>query len=485
VANNCFNCVSAGSVGAAHGSIIVVLRFWIAHAGDALLKTLPLILLACATLAGCGGSGSAADSSGDSVPDAEKMITQSDPAVRQALFDHMLDRYLWFDQLPDLDLNDDSNADLRVLISRLRKQPEDRFSTVVNAQSFDDRFELGLVGSFGVRFFLRTETPLDMRVSTVDDFGTVGMAGIQRGDRIVAVDGVAIDELGLEGFVSVFSGRELGDTVRLRVRHPDDSEAEYQITRTQHGLNPIRKLSILDAPDIESKVAYVQVTEFIELTRTQMSGMRDFLSLEQPDELIVDMRYNPGGFVSVSRDLASSIYGASLSTDVYTVLTRNAKHRDEDFTYFFRSFENALTNLSRVFILTTGSTCSAAEEVINGLAPFIDVVTVGATTCGKPYAARPFELVDDLVIANVLESRSINANGEGDFFAGLAPTCIASDDPVLPFNNPAESLVAAALDYIRVGNCVSGVVLSDEPGVASRKLVSIGEPVMPATAIAR
>ena len=462
------------------GSIIVACKHWVFHDGGTLIRHYLFLLAACLYLVGCGGS----SSSGDIVPDGEKLITQSSLSTRQALVAHMEDRYLWFDQLPALDLADDSNADLRVLLSRLRKQPEDRFSTIVNAQAFGDRFELGLVGSFGVRFFLRSETPLDMRVSTVDDFGSVGMAGIQRGDRVLAIDGVAIDELGLEGFVAAFSNRELGDRMQLGILHPDGREEDYEITRTQHGLNPIRKLTVLDVPDITSKVAYVQVNEFIDLTRAQLSGMRDFLNAEQPDELILDMRYNPGGLVSVTRDLASSIYGSALTTDIYTVLTRNDKHRGEDFTYYYQSFDNSLSSLSRVFILTTGATCSAAEEVINGLSPFMEVVTLGGTTCGKPYAARPFELVDDLVIANVLESRSINANGEGDFFNGLSPTCTAEDDPVAPFGDPTESLTQAALDYIRAGACPSGVILSDET-VASRKLIITDEPAMPAVAIVR
>lgn len=434
-------------------------------------------------LAGCGGGGGGTNSV---TPDSEALIEQSDPAIRQALFDHMLDRYLWFDQLPALDLSDDANADLRILLTQLRKQPEDRFSAIVNAVAFGDRFELGLVGSFGVRFFLRSEQPLDLRVSMVDDFGSVGLAGVQRGDRVVAAGGVPLDDLGLQGFVDLFAEQGLGVSRNLTIRHPDGRELNYDFTRTEHSLNPVRKLAIIDTGDLASRVAYVQVTEFIELTRSQLSDMRDFLSREAPDELILDMRYNPGGLVSASRDLASSLYGASLATDVYTVLTRNDKHRDDDFTYFYRQFDNALSNLTRVFILTTGATCSAAEEVINGLAPFLEVITVGTTTCGKPYAARPHTLVEGLVIANILESRSVNADGEGDFFTGLAPDCDAVDDPTAPFGDARDSLTATALAYIRDGACPQNLVLADDVsgGWFGGAPVLIDDAQMPAVAIA-
>ena len=96
------------------------------------------------------------------------------------------------------------------------------------------------------------------------------------------------------------------------------------------------------------------------------------------------MRYNSGGFVSVSRDLASSVYGQGQSTDVYTVLQHNDKNRSNDFTFPYVQFADAVTTLQRIFVLTTSATCSASEEVINGLKPFMEVITIGATTCGKP-----------------------------------------------------------------------------------------------------
>lgn len=427
-------------------------------------------------LAGCGGSGGSGmvDEGSQAVDTAssEALIVDAELPIRQRLLSHMQDRYLWFDQLPDIDPADPAYANLRTLIADLRKQPEDRFSAIVNAVSFNSRFEQGLVGSYGIRFFRRQESPLDLRVAMVDDFGTVGLAGIQRGDRIVAAQGTPIDELGLDGFSALFNEPGLGVERTLRIEHPDGRVVDYLISRTEHSLNPVRKSTLLELPDVPARVAYVQVTEFIDLTKIQLDDMRDFLSTENPDELILDLRYNPGGLVSASRDLASSIYGQSNSTDLYTTLTRNEKHRDEDFSYFFRQFENAPQTLSRVFILTTGSTCSASEEVINGLSPFMDVVTIGGTTCGKPYAARPFTLVSEQVIANVLESRSVNADGEGDFFAGLAATCEVADDPLVPFGDAADSLIATALHYIRETECPEPIVLATDQRRRSVSAVS-------------
>jgi len=417
-----------------------------------------IIPLLISLLSACGGGAGQTECEAAALArdvTGSELIEQADVCVRQRLFDHMADRYLWFDSLPQLDLSDDVYANLRDLLNELRnKDPQDRFSAVLDGLAFTSRVEQGLQQSFGFRFHIISETPLDLRVAAVSDFSTVGRAGIQRGDRIISVQGTDIDELGVAGFRdAIFADPDPGVSLTLGIRHPDGTEAEYVITRTEHAIDPVRKEKIFDLEDIDWRVGYVQVTEFIEATVQQFDQMRSFLQAAEVDDVVLDLRYNSGGLVRASRDLASSFLGQSSSGDVYTTLQRNELHRDQDFTYFFRQFNNALRNLDRIFILTTGSTCSASEEIINGLNPFMQVITIGETTCGKPYAARPFPLVSNLVIANILESRSVNANGDGDFVEGFAPTCPLQDLPTLPFDDENESLIAGALQYIRNGTC--------------------------------
>lgn len=415
-----------------------------------------------ATLSACGGN-SAEDSTKSAVAlttsEALRAVTTASVSTRQRLLTHMEDRYLWYRDLPSVDITREKYADLRNLLDDLKKTPEDRFSVLVNAASQEQRIDQGITGSYGLRFSRRENTDidstetLDLRIAGVEDFGSVGLAGIQRGDRVIGAEGQSIDELGYDGFRDLFSEPGLGVERRLQIRHPDGSEQSYTITRTEHALNPVRKQTIFTHPDTGRRVGYVLVEEFIRLTSEQLENYRQDYANLGLDDLIVDLRYNGGGLVAASRDLASSIYGQGQSGDVYTELQRNDKHLSDNYSFLFRQYDNAFNSLDRVFILTTESTCSASEEVINGLKPFMEVVTIGAVTCGKPYASRSYNLIPELVNVNVLDSRSVNALGEGDFYEGLSPTCEAIDDPTLPFSDPRESLVSVALYYAENDQC--------------------------------
>lgn len=428
-----------------------------------------------ATLAACGGNGAAdTEAKASLIPDSALVaVTTASVATRQALFNHMQDRYLWYRDLPTLDLTLNEYADLRVLLDDLRKEPEDRFSALINTAEQQMRIDGGVSGSYGLRFTLRaagdeqTNASIDIRIAGVDDFGTVALAGIQRGDRIIGAEGKTIEELGLDGFRELFSEPGLGVERTLQVRHPDGSEQRYTISRTEHPLNPVRKQAIFTHPDTGRRVGYVLVEEFIRLTSDQLEDYRVDYGNVGLDDLIIDLRYNGGGLVSASRDLASSVYGQGQTGDIYTTLQRNDKHTTENYTFNFRQFDNAVMSLERVFILTTQSTCSASEEVINGLKPFMEVITIGDVTCGKPYASRSYDLIPDVLSVNVLDSRSVNALGEGDFFEGIAPTCVAIDDPVLPYSDPQESLVSVALHYAEFNVCPLSDTLRQTAGLGN------------------
>ena len=458
------------------------------HAGCKLtvprmLRSLPGIGLL--TLLGACGGNSAGETSkiGTSLSTADAVLAVSDASVttRQKLVNHMQDRYLWYREMPALDISEEKYSDLRTLLEDLKKRPEDRFSVLVSAFSQEQRIDQGITRSYGLRFSLRgnydpdNTEEIDLRISGVEDFGTVGLAGIQRGDRIIGAEGQSVNELGYDGFRDLFSEPGLGVERTLQVRHPDGREQSYTITRTEHVLNPVRKQTVFTNPDTGRRVGYVLIEEFIQLTIDQLELFRQDYANLGLDDLIVDLRYNGGGLVSASRDLASTIYGQSQSGDVYTELQRNDKHQAENYSFHYRQFNNAFNTLDRVFILTTESTCSASEEVVNGLKPFMDVITIGAVTCGKPYASRSLTIIKDLVNVNVLDSRSVNAVGEGDFFEGLAPTCEAIDDPTLPFNDPRESLVSVALYFAENDQCPATDPVAMRTALALK--AAIGAPV--------
>jgi carboxyl-terminal processing protease len=110
-------------------------------------------------------------------------------------------------------------------------------------------------------------------------------------------------------------------------------------------------------------------------------------------------------------------------------------------------------NLDRVIVITSEQTCSASELVINCLKPFIDVVLVGSNTCGKPVGMIGYDLFDKHI--SPIEFKTVNADGEGDYFDGIPPTCDSEDDLMKQFGDEEESSLAEALNYVRNGSCTS------------------------------
>ena len=104
-------------------------------------------------------------------------------------------------------------------------------------------------------------------------------------------------------------------------------------------------------------------------------------------------------------------------------------------------------------MITTRASASASELVINALRPFIPVVVVGGRTYGKPVGQYGISFCDKTLAPVAFALR--NANGEGDFFGGIQPTCPATDDLDHQIGDPQESSLREALTVIASGQCSS------------------------------
>jgi C-terminal processing protease CtpA/Prc len=162
------------------------------------------------------------------------------------------------------------------------------------------------------------------------------------------------------------------------------------------------------------------------------------------------LRYNGGGLVDVAVHLASLIGGAPTDGQGFAEFRHNDRNTRFNETLRFRRPENAL-GLSRLFAITTRSSASASELVINSLRPFIPVVVIGDRTYGKPVGQYAINFCDK-VLAPVSFSL-VNANGQGDYFDGIATDCAAPDDIEHDLGAADEGSLGEALHYVRTGSC--------------------------------
>ena len=112
----------------------------------------------------------------------------------------------------------------------------------------------------------------------------------------------------------------------------------------------------------------------------------------------------------------------------------------------------AALNLQRVFVLTSGSTCSASESFINSLLGVdMQVILIGGTTCGKPYGSSRDDNCTLSYFAIEFEGR--NHKGAVTPVTGITPTCAVNDDLDRPLGDPSERMLGAALTWQSTGAC--------------------------------
>ena len=242
----------------------------------------------------------------------------------------------------------------------------------------------------------------------------------------------------------------------------------------QEGLveNPIFIDKIFDING--KKIGYLMYNSFIPDFDEELNATFGKFKSAGVTDLVLDMRYNPGGSVNTSRLLASMIYGTN-TNELYIRQHWNAK-KQAKFSKHLEDFFAATTrdgtaintlNLRKVYIIATSSSASASELIINGLAPYLEVVHIGETTAGKnEFSIVLVDIPDNNYIYDSSKESQINAdnkwgiqplvgvNENADGFSaytdGLVPDIpLMEDIPNLGvLGNSKEPLLAKAIEKI-------------------------------------
>jgi carboxyl-terminal processing protease len=240
------------------------------------------------------------------------------------------------------------------------------------------------------------------------------------------------------------------------------------------------------------KIGYLSFISFTELEKNAKADLdKAFVKFANDGvtDLIVDLRYNGGGFVSTAQYLVNLIAPATASGTMFveyynetmrnnkaTILTNqplldaddkpqyeNGKlvtYADVDFSVASQSFsfskKGPLANVANIVFLVSGATASASELVINSLKPVMNVKLIGTQTYGKPVGFFPIRLENkyDLYLS-MFESR--NRNNEGNYFAGFRPDVVDTetdalyDDATHNFGDARESYTQRAISLLAPG----------------------------------
>lgn len=350
--------------------------------------------------------------------------------------------YLWKDEMPDVNPDDyDSPA---ALLRDMIAPEKDHFSFIGPADEVGLFLEEGVYLGLGVK--IRSDLE-GLRFGLVYPDSPAYLAGLQRGDRLMAVNGRDVSEPGVIGEELDFT--QPGQTARLTVETLEGDVVELSLAADWVVTDPVFHYDILEVDG--RRVGYLVFNDFLRKSMNEIDAAFAYFKAGGIDELVLDLRYNPGGAPDVAVRLAGWIAGDKVDgADVFSEMIHNEGYADADRTIFFEPNDNAPA-LDRVAIVTGPRTASAGEMLINGLAPFMEVILVGETTYGKPVGMYVYDLCDKLFMPAAF--RMINALGEGAFFDGIPPDCPADDDLDHALGDPDEASLSAALYYLANGSC--------------------------------
>lgn len=368
--------------------------------------------------------------------------------MKSWVYDNMQDYYLFYGQV---DQNIDTSAynDVETLLSDLRVAPNDTFSYITDEVEYNAFFNNGETFGFGWRFDQTNNN--EFIFSLVEPNSPLALASVERGDQLIAINGLSMPD-----FVQLPAAQRseivgTGDqvvTLSLNIAKPAGNTITVSATKAIYSLQTVLNTQVVVHNDI--RVGYLHFYQFLDTSSAELADAFATLAAQNVSELVLDLRYNGGGRISVANELASHLLGRGNTDKTFTTFAYNDKYEQNNESRNFNNMSNAL-NLNRVFVLQTDRTCSASELVINGLRPFMDVITVGGTSCGKPYGTSPNAACGKVM--NALEIDLVNANGVGGYFNGLAADCPDIENVSQRLGNSTENLLSTALGYIETGSC--------------------------------
>ncbi|TFZ07230.1 hypothetical protein EZ313_11675 [Ramlibacter henchirensis] len=216
------------------------------------------------------------------------------------------------------------------------------------------------------------------------------------------------------------------------------------------------------------KVGYVLFNEHSRGAQDALITAFNQLRANAVQDLVLDLRYNSGGFIYVAQTAASMVAGDWVDGQLFESVRfndRRAREMSETFLFSTRvqrpesvyGLDHPLPQLSlpRLYVLTSQLTCSASESIINALRGIgVQVILVGDRTCGKPYG---FYRMDNCGQAYFpIEFQVYNAAGFGDYQDGFPVQCRVAENPRMALGSATEPLLAAALNHIDTGSCPGG-----------------------------
>lgn len=391
------------------------------------------------------------DSNPNPTPGPTPPAVSAADKMKDSALAYSKDIYLWYNQIPAT-FNARSYADLNKLMNAVRAysiEPgttgaSDRWSFATKKQDWDNASS-GISGDFGLNVFFRAEG--DLRVKSVEKTSPAGRAGIRRGWKITSLNGN--DNITTSNSDFIVNAVWNSNSTQFGFEKPDGSSVNLSLTAATYQEHPVILDSVYTVAS--KKIGYFSFNSFLgDTTQVYNEFARAFnnFASQGVQDVIIDLRYNGGGYVSVQEKLANWLAPSSANGQIMMKQQFNDKYTQYNSTDVFNKLGSL--NLSRIFFIVSNSTASASELLINNLKPYMNVHLVGPSkTYGKPVGYFPIPVGDWYIFP--VSFRTTNKNNEGSYFGGLALNNQVADGLDKDWGDLNESCLKSAVSYITTG----------------------------------
>lgn len=397
--------------------------------------------------------------------------------INNFIWENMNEMYLWDDFIPqNIDITNE--FDPKQYFEKLLFKPTDRWSYITDdRQALINSFK-GIDKTFGHNFklfLLPGSNDVVGIVKYVVPDSPADKANIGRGDVFYKVNGTTIissnyRELLFEKDHYNLSFGEFNQ--EGQISHIEDKSLSAVVITE----NPILIHKTIDFEG--DKIGYLSYNQFIvDFNVSLVSVFQEFKN-DGISNLVLDLRYNPGGSISTAKLLSSMIAPASVvqNNEVFSRLIWNEKVTEFIINEEGEESDNLISkfitpevnlNLDRIYILITSNSASASELVINSLNPYMEVILIGEdNTTGKYVGSITIsdeEGNHDWAMQPIV-LKTANANGITDYINGFAPHYLVKDDFDAELGTLGEDMLAKSIELI------TGKTVTEPARIASSRI---------------
>jgi carboxyl-terminal processing protease len=373
--------------------------------------------------------------------------------IRDSVYFYSEYAYLWYQNLPiSAIFNPLKYADPESVIAGVRTFSDkdatgknlDKWSFVASKAEWNS-ISSGSSKDFGA--YYRFASNGDFYIRQVFANSDMGKQGVKRGFRVVSVAGLTPKND--ETFINQLFAALDKNTIEMKLELPDKTQKTYTFNLTDFQTNTIQEAKVFE--DGTKKIGYFCFTDFLgDDTAAGLDAVFNDFKAKGVNELVIDLRYNGGGYVNLATQLANLIAPSSASGKAMLTYQYNDKLKSINKTINFAP-SNKL-GLTKIVIITTKNSASASELLINSLTPHMDVKIVGSASSGKP-VGFPIIPVMQYVVAPVA-FKTTNSEGKADYYQGFTPDFPEVDDLTKNFGDPTEKCLSVALQYLKTGKVI-------------------------------